>query len=100
MNEVLDLIKSDPRRSLNLDESGFDLNALPKKVITSKNIKHTLKVDAAKKNERITITMCVDADGFVFTPQIIFKCAFGRIGDASYAAGCKHDNKWNFLSIK
>lgn len=86
--QIFELINSDPRRNLNLDESGFDLNALPKKIWTTREVGHAYKSDAGKKNEHITVTMCIDAEGFIFTPQIIFKLAFSRVEDAAYCSGC------------
>jgi hypothetical protein len=78
---VLDLICSDPRRSINLDESGIILNAKPKKVLTSKHITHTYWKEPSKHHDSITNTQAVAADGYRFRSQVIFKKSFSRMED-------------------
>lgn len=90
---LLEFLKARPSHWLNLDESGIDLNAMPKKVFTTKRVKHTYRTDTSKHNTRITITMCISADGSILTPQVIFPTRFSRINDAAYAAG---GNFWFF----
>lgn len=86
---ILHLISSDDRRSINLDESGFELNANPKRVVASRSIKHTYMVNSANTHERVTVTICVGADGHVFTPQIIFKTVMSqnRMNECIFASG-------------
>lgn len=86
---LFDFFESHPQNILNLDESGFDLNVKPKKVLTLKSIPHTYKKEAAKQHDRVTATVCVSADGFVLPPQIIFKNGFARMGDIAYTFGGK-----------
>ena len=69
----LEYFKSNPQNILNLDESGFLLNQRRGKVVTLKEMKHTYAVNTSKAKLNITMTMTVGADGFIFTPQIIFK---------------------------
>jgi hypothetical protein len=90
-DQILELISNNACRSLNLDESGIDLNTMPRKVVTAKSLKHTYMVNGAKMHERVTITVCVGADGHVFTPQIIFKSAMSRarLSECTFASGSK-----------
>lgn len=73
----------------NADESGVDLNAHPSKIVTSKRIRHTFIVEKAGHHQRITITLCVCADGSILPPQVIFKKGFTRLEEAAYACGGK-----------
>jgi hypothetical protein len=75
-----------PGAFLNLDESGFELNALPSKVLTAKNASHAYAIETAKHNERITVTACICADGSCLTPQVIYKNSFSRIDEAASLA--------------
>jgi tagatose-1,6-bisphosphate aldolase len=85
--DLLEFISQHPQNVLNMDESSFSLNALPDKVLTSKEIPHTHSINNAKHHERIAITVTVAADGSMLTPQIIFRDSFGKIMDVVYASG-------------
>jgi hypothetical protein len=74
-------ILNDPRKIINLDESGILLNAKPKKVLTSTDIYHTYWKEPSKHHESITNTYAVAADGYRFKPQVIFKRSFNRMED-------------------
>jgi hypothetical protein len=50
LEEVGDLqhLMENPQNILNLDESGIDVNMMPKKVFTTKNVLHTYLKESAK----------------------------------------------------
>lgn len=75
-----------PSAFLNLDESGFELNVLPSKVLVSRKAAHSYAVETAKHNDRITVTACICADGTYLTPQIIYKSSFSRMDEAAALA--------------
>lgn len=85
-NNGLEELYGKPEVFLNLDESGFDLNALPSKILTSKNFGHSYSIETANHNQRISITACICADGTYLTPQIIYKSKFSRIEEAANLA--------------
>jgi hypothetical protein len=82
----LEHLYGQPKAFLNLDESGFELNALPSKVLVSKKAAHAYAIETAKHNERITVTACICADGTYLTPQVIYKPSFSRIEEAATLA--------------
>lgn len=86
---VLQHLMDRPQNILNLDESGIDLNAMPRKVFTTRNVKHTYLTESAKHRTRISVTMCVAADGSILPTQFIFPNTFSRMLDAAHAAGGK-----------
>lgn len=85
-HEIFEFMEAHPENIINLDETGIDLNVMPKKTLSTKNVKHNYKKESAKHRERVTVTLAVGADGKVYTPQVIFKGTFGRGGDALKAA--------------
>jgi hypothetical protein len=86
---VSDFISQHPENVVNLDETCFELNALPDKVLTSKEIPHTLKVNAAKNHANVTSTVSIRANGTMLSPQVIFKEPFTSksLLDVAFAAG-------------
>ncbi|KAG5677524.1 hypothetical protein PVAND_007279 [Polypedilum vanderplanki] len=76
-----------PERFFNLDETCFDLNSPPQRVLAEKGSKTVYPVNGSKIHDNITATFCFSASGDVLPPQIIFNKAFSKIEDVSYAAG-------------
>lgn len=71
-----------PEAFYNLDESGLQVNAQPIQVLSTKNVKHTYRVESTKHHLQITMTMCICANGTYLPPQIIFKKSFNGLEDA------------------
>ncbi|KAG5669933.1 hypothetical protein PVAND_000222 [Polypedilum vanderplanki] len=71
----------------NLDETSFDLNDNPDRVLAARGSKSVYKVNGTGLHDNITTTFCFSAAGDVLPPQIIFNKSFSRIEDVSYAAG-------------
>jgi hypothetical protein len=80
-------IFSRPEAFFNLDESGFDLNTPPDKVLTSKRIRHTYCIEQGVHHKRLTVTVCVAANGFVLPTQVILPKGFSRMLDLGVAIG-------------
>ncbi|KAG5682362.1 hypothetical protein PVAND_011718 [Polypedilum vanderplanki] len=85
---------SKPERFFNLDETSFDLNSPPERVLAAKGSKTVYAVNGANLHDNITTTFCFSASGEVLPPQVIFNKSFSRIEDVSYAAG---ESKTKFL---
>jgi hypothetical protein len=84
---ILQFILEHPENVVNLDETSFELNAMPDKVLTSKSIPHTHRVNSAKNHECVTSTVSIRANGTMLTPQIIFKEPFTKDLEVAFAAG-------------
>lgn len=83
---LLEHFEKHPENKINLDESGVDLNAIPKKVFTLKSLRHTLHTESSKHHCRITITMAISAAGAILPTQIIYKNSYSRMADSANAA--------------
>lgn len=82
----------------NLDESSSNPNALPSKVVTTKNLRHTFMTELGNHHESYTFTACICADGTYLPPQIIFKKGFTGMEEAAFASGGKFRN-FNYFHI-
>ena len=69
---------NDASRFINCDETGFELNAEPGKVLAQKGGKNVNHVEAAGPSERISVMYTFGADGYSFSPQIILKNTVSR----------------------
>ena len=67
-----DLLKQ-PSRIFNIDESGFQLNPKPKKVLAKKGQRNVYIVEASNPKENITATYNICADGTMVPPMITFQ---------------------------
>lgn len=85
--DLKEFLKDRPQNWINMDETNIEFNVMPDKVLTSKDIHHTYHVEPSNHNERITATVTISADGYMYTPQVILKNGFSKIEDVSYAAG-------------
>lgn len=84
---ILQFISEHPENVVNLDETSFEMNAMPDKVLTSKDIPHTHKINCGKQHENVTTTVSIRANGTMLTPQIIFKEPFTKELQVAFAAG-------------
>lgn len=82
-------LKSTPSAWLNSDETGYELNAMPTKVLAEKGSKNIYRVDSAKPKERISVMYTFGADGHCYRPQLIFKKSLSKIPEIAYALGGK-----------
>ncbi|KAG5673183.1 hypothetical protein PVAND_003250 [Polypedilum vanderplanki] len=104
-NDLLHLLNR-PEAFMNLDETGFDLNAAPNKVLAKRGAKTVYTVHSAKVHDRITVTFCFNAAGETLRPQIIFKKNFSGLLQVAYASGqagtdflfCKSEDGWQTQS--
>lgn len=72
-------LTTDPSRWLNSDETGFDLNPRPRKVLAGKGAKNVYLVETSKPKERISVMYTFGADGESYRPQLIFKKSLSKI---------------------
>lgn len=77
----------DPTRWLNADETGFDLNTKPKKVLAARSAKDVHHVERADPKKRVSVMYTFCADGSSFTPQIIVPKSLSKIPDMLIAIG-------------
>lgn len=69
-NDLLELL-SCPERWLNGDETNFQLNAVPPKVLSKKGKKVVYRVEKAKPKESVTGMYTFSADGHMYKPLYI-----------------------------
>jgi hypothetical protein len=89
LKENFDEVMNDPSAFGNTDETNFELNPVPSKVLANKGSRNVYRVETAKPKERVTATFTFLATGEVLTPQLIFKKSFSRTPEVSYACGGK-----------
>lgn len=68
----IDLLQQ-PSRIFNIDESGFQLNPKPKKVLAKRGQKNVYIVEASSPKENVTATYNICADGSMVPPMITFQ---------------------------
>ena len=66
-------ILSDPSRVFNADETGFELNPQPKKVLARRGTKNVYNVESSNPKESITVTYNIRASGEMVPPMLTFK---------------------------
>ena len=66
-------LMNDPSRWINSDETGFELNPRPGKVLAAKGAKNVNFVETAHLSERVSVKYTFGADGYVYSPQMILK---------------------------
>ncbi|KAG5674236.1 hypothetical protein PVAND_004216 [Polypedilum vanderplanki] len=74
-------------RWFNLDESCFDLNSTPDRVLAPKGAKTVYSVNSTNLHDNITTTFCFSANGSVWPVQVLFNKTFSKLEEVSYAAG-------------
>lgn len=89
----------DPSRWLNSDETGFDLNPRPRKVLAAKGAKNVYMVETSKPKERISVMYTFGADGESYRPQLIFKKSLSKIPAIASALCGEYNNSWK-ITIK
>ncbi|KAG5671777.1 hypothetical protein PVAND_001954 [Polypedilum vanderplanki] len=95
-----------PDAFYNLDETSFDLNQVPRKVLAKKGQKSVYSINSTKEHDNVTTTFIFCANGEVFPPQIIFKESFSKLHEVAFAAGelqqkyyfCQTPNGWQTKS--
>lgn len=80
---------NDPRRILNSDETGFDLNSVPKKVLAGKGSSHVYSVERAPSKKRISVMYTFSADGKSYRPQLIVPSNSVKVGQMLIEVGGK-----------
>ncbi|KAG5674292.1 hypothetical protein PVAND_004270 [Polypedilum vanderplanki] len=73
-------------RWFNLDESCFDLNSTPDRVLAAKGAKTVYSVNSTNLHDNITTTFCFSANGAVWSVQVLFNKTFSKLEEISYAA--------------
>lgn len=73
----------------NADESGFELNPIPKTVYAKKGTKSVHVVERGKPKGNVTATYCVSGTGEIIEPLLTFKESLSTITQIAYAAGCE-----------
>lgn len=94
LGENLQTLLKDPSAWGNCDETGFELNPVPPKVLAKKGAKNVYRVETAKPKERISVMFTFLADGRCFTPQLILKKSLSTIADIAFASGGKKSLKY------
>lgn len=72
-NEDLMHLLNDSTRWINGDETGYELNPKPGKVLAAKGSKNVNFVETSNPSERLSVMYTFSADGYAFSPQIILK---------------------------
>jgi len=62
-----------PQNIINMDETGFNVNNEPGKVITEKGIKTLHDVTSVERGEHVTIVAACNAEGRFLPPVVILK---------------------------
>lgn len=78
VNENIFHLTSEPCRWINCDESGFELNPKPGRVLAAKGTKNVNFIETAHPSERVSVMYTFGADGHVYRPQIIMKNSVSR----------------------
>lgn len=79
----LNLLKK-PECWWNVDETGFDMNPMPRNVYAEKGAKTVHIVEKGKSKDNITCTYAVCGDGNFIPPLITFKEEFSNLDIAAY----------------
>jgi hypothetical protein len=87
-NNILYLLER-PELWWNADESGFELNPIPKKVYAAKGTKSVHMIERGNPKANVTATYCVSGTGEMIEPLLTFKSSLSTMTDIAYAAGCK-----------
>ncbi|XP_062698832.1 uncharacterized protein LOC134284219 isoform X2 [Aedes albopictus] len=69
-NNLADIL-DDPSRILNGDETGFCMNASPKKVLATKGAKNVPWVETQNGKQNVTVLFSFAADGTVIPPDVV-----------------------------
>ena len=72
---------------INLDETSFELNVIPKRVLAKKGSKTVYNVNNTKQHDNVTVTFSFNAAGEILMPQVIFKTSFTGLQEVCYSAG-------------
>lgn len=80
-------LRDDPSAWGNSDETGIDLNPLPRAVLAAKGGKNVYRVETAKPKERVSVMYTFVASGEMLTPQLILKESASTIADVAFACG-------------
>lgn len=86
LKENYDDVINDPTAFGNSDESGFQLNPVPKSVYAKKGAKNVYMKAPAKPKESVSVMYTFLASGAVLTPQLILK-SLSNVAEMSFAAG-------------
>lgn len=74
-------LANDPTRWLNADETGFDLNPKPKRMLAEKGQKDVYHVEPSDTKKRISVMYTFGADGSSYKPQLIVPSSSSKIPD-------------------
>lgn len=77
----------DPTAWGNSDETGIDLNPVPRTVLAAKGGKNVYRVETANPKERISVMYTFLASGEMLTPQLILKDSTSTIADVAFSCG-------------
>lgn len=77
----------DPTRWLNADETGFELNPKPKRVLAEKAQKDVHHVEKSDPKKRISVMYTFGADGTSYKPQLIVPKSNSKIPDMLISIG-------------
>lgn len=97
--ENFEVLEQDPTAWGNSDETGFELNPVPSKVLAAKGAKNVYRVETAKPKETISVMYTFLASGKMLAPQLILKKSLSSLPDMAHASGGKYVNHSMFLSI-
>lgn len=80
-DEGFDHLKSDPTRWLNADETGFELNPKPKRVLAAKGQRDVHHVERSDPKKRLSVMYTFGANGASYKPQIIAPQSLSKVPD-------------------
>jgi transposase-like protein len=82
-------VLNEPTAWGNSDETGIELNAVPRTVLAAKGAKNVYRVETARPKERVSVMYTFLASGEMLTPQMILKESTSTITDIAFACGGK-----------
>lgn len=86
-NNQLDLLDK-PEQWWNADETGFEKDVVPRKVIARKGAKNVYRREQGKPKDNTTVTYAFSAAGDYVEPLLTFKNSISTLADIAFALGC------------
>lgn len=77
-----------PEQWWNADETGFEKDVIPRKVLARKGAKNVYRREQAKPKDNKTVTYAFSAAGDHMKPLITLKNSTSTVAEIAFALGC------------